>query len=288
MKHNLTSQTKNILGLCVFLVVCSPSILLAQEVSEPVQEEIVVVGIFEESDRVTGSAHRIGQDLLEEFRHDDINRVLNFVPGVYLREEDGFGLRPNIGLRGGSSDRSQKVTLMEDGVLFSPAAYSAPAAYFFPLTQRMIAVEVFKGPSSIEFGPQTIGGAINLVSAPIPQTTEFELGIAAGSDAYRSAQLRTGGKLGEFGVLAEFVHIGSDGFKDLDGGGDTGFEKNELSLKIDRELGPGVLELRLGYADEVSDETYLGLTEDDFRADSVRRYGASALDRMDWEWYGGR
>lgn len=253
-----------------------------------IEEEIVVVGIFEDVDRVTGSAHRVNEDVLEAFRHDDINRVLNFVPGVYIREEDGFGLRPNIGLRGGSSDRSQKVTLMEDGVLFSPAAYSAPAAYFFPLTQRMVGVEVFKGPSSIEFGPQTIGGAINLVSAPIPETTQFEAGVAGGSDSYRSVQVRTGGQMGEFGVLAEFVHIASDGFKSLDGGGNTGFEKNEFSFKIDRDLGPGNLELRVGYADEVSDETYLGLTEDDFRDKPERRYGASALDRMDWDWYGGR
>lgn len=128
----------------------------------------VVGGILGEPDRVTGSAHRVEQETLEQFEYDDIGRVLNFVPGVYVREEDGNGLRPNIGLRGGSADRSQKVTLMEDGVLIAPAPYSAPAAYFFPLTSRMTGVEVFKGPASIQHGPQTIGGAINLISAPIP------------------------------------------------------------------------------------------------------------------------
>lgn len=252
------------------------------------EEEIIVVGMFEEPDRVTGSAHRVEQEVLEAFRHDDVNRVLNFVPGVYSREEDGFGLRPNIGLRGGSSDRSQKVALMEDGVLFSPAPYSAPAAYFFPLTSRMVGVEVFKGPSSIEFGPQTIGGAINLVSAPIPRATAAEAAIGGGSDTYRYAHLRGGTRFNELGVLAEYVHIGSDGFKSLDGGGDTGFEKNEVLLKAARDIGPGTLEMRVGYADEVSDETYLGLTEQDFRADAQRRYLASALDRMEWEWFGGR
>lgn len=251
-------------------------------------DEIVVTGLFEEPDRVTGSAHRIDETTLEAFQYDDINRVLNLVPGVYAREEDGVGLRPNIGLRGGSSDRSQKVTLMEDGVLISPAPYSAPAAYFFPQSTRMIGVEVFKGPSSIQYGPQTIGGAINLVSAPIPNETQAMVELGGGSDGYRHLHARGGTRTDGLGVLAEFVHVGSDGFKTLDGGGDTGFEKNEFLIRTAHEFGPGVLELRLSYADEVSNETYLGLTEADLRNDPLRRYRASALDRMEWEWVSSR
>ncbi len=248
----------------------------------------VTGGILGEPDRVTGSAHRIEEEVLEAFQYDDINRVLNLVPGVYSREEDGYGLRPNIGLRGGSADRSQKVTLMEDRVLIAPAPYSAPAAYFFPLTTRMVGVEVFKGPASIQHGPQTIGGAINLISAPIPRHTEMLAEVAGGSDAYRQLHLRGGTQYAGLGVLGEYVHLGSDGFKQLDGGGDTGFVKNELLFKAAHSVGPGMLELRLGYADEVSNETYLGLTEEDVRADHLRRYRASALDRMEWEWTGGR
>ncbi|MCH2098140.1 MAG: hypothetical protein MK142_07140, partial [Pseudomonadales bacterium] len=51
-----------------------------------VEEEIVVVGMFEDPDRVSGSAHRIEQEVLEAFGFDDVSRILNFVPGVYVRE----------------------------------------------------------------------------------------------------------------------------------------------------------------------------------------------------------
>ena len=108
------------------------------------------------------------EEELEAQNYDDVHRVLKQVPGVYVRDEDGLGLRPNIGLRGANSDRSAKVTLMEDGVLMAPAPYSAPAAYYFPLTTRLTAVEVFKGPASIQYGPQTIGGALNMSDEVYP------------------------------------------------------------------------------------------------------------------------
>ena len=87
---------------------------------------------------------------------------------MYIRDEDGFGLRPNIGLRGGNSDRSAKITLLEDGVPLSPAPYAAPAAYYFPMTMRIVGVEVIKGAAAIRHGPQTIGGAINLRTRRVP------------------------------------------------------------------------------------------------------------------------
>ncbi len=252
---------------------------------------MTIIGEHEALPRISGSAHLVDEKTLTQYAYDDINRILNAVPGVYVREEDGFGLRPNIGMRGGSADRSQKVTLLEDGVLFGPAPYTAPAAYFFPLMARMTGVEVFKGPAAISEGPQTVGGAINFLTAPIPDASAFDLDLAGGTDAYRRAHARAGGQAAGFGLLADAVHVASDGFKELDGGGDTGFEKNEAMLKASHKIGAGLLEMRVDYSDEQSNETYLGITEADFRANPVRRYRASALDhfnsdrnseRIDW------
>jgi Fe(3+) dicitrate transport protein len=251
-------------------------------------ETIDVVGKVVDVSRVGGSAQVVDEEALERFEYDDINRVLKQVPGVYLREEDGFGLRPNIGLRGALSDRSSKVTLMEDGVLLGPAPYSAPAAYYFPLVTRMTAMEVFKGPASIKHGPQTVGGAINLRTRAVPEGLQSELDLAAG--LFRTGKVHGsagwGGK--HVGVLLEGVRLRTDGFKQLDSGGETGFDKSELMLKgylqsDDSQRPFQRLELKVGYSDERSYETYLGLTDADFAANPWRRYAASQRDRMDWQ-----
>ncbi|MDX2014980.1 MAG: TonB-dependent receptor [Myxococcaceae bacterium] len=235
--------------------------------------------------RITGSAVTLTEEDLERRELNDIHRVLGEVPGVYFREEDGLGLRPNIGLRGVNPDRSSKVTLMEDGVLFAPAPYSAPAAYYFPLVTRMVGLEVYKGPAAIRFGPQTIGGAINLRTREVPKENLFKLDVAGGSRFQARVHGVAAVGTEKWGLLAEGAFLRDDGFKVLDRGGNTGFERGEFMLK--GRFSPGdawkqQVEVKATLALEDSRETYLGLSQEDFEANPVRRYATTALDRMQW------
>jgi Fe(3+) dicitrate transport protein len=256
------------------------------------EKQLEVMQIFANQDAIdtaTGSATILNEAALEEFEFDDIHRVLQSVPGVYIREEDGYGLRPNIGLRGATSERSSKIALMEDGVLLSPAPYAAPAAYFFPLVSRMSRVEVFKGPSAILYGPNTVGGALNMVSRGISAENEGEIDLAAGQQDYRKVHGYFSAQKDEFAVLIEGINLHADGFKTLPNGDDSGFAKNEVIAKLryvpkDSEYNQH-LELKLGYADEVSNETYLGTTDADFAIAPYERYAASQNDKLDWEHY---
>jgi Fe(3+) dicitrate transport protein len=246
--------------------------------------DLTVVGGKEAE--TAGSVHSVKKKQLERFKYDDPTAVFLGVPGVYARGEDGYGLRPNIGIRGGNSDRSKKVTLMEDGVLFGPAPYSAPAAYYFPIIGRMRAVRIVKGPSAIIYGPQTIGGAIDLVTEDVPTTPHGMFDLAFGNYGYTKAHARQGLSGDTVGVLVEGINLTSTGFKQLDGGGDTGFVRRELMGKVGWLL-PGNarvqhdLGLKVTYSSEISNETYLGLTDADFRKTPYRRYVSSKLDKMD-------
>ena len=177
---------------------------------------------------------------------------------------------------------------MEDGVLIAPAPYSAPAAYYFPTIARMQAVEILKGSSQVQFGPYTTGGAINMITTEVPDSFGAFLNASYGS--FQSSRLHT--QLGDskkyFGYSVEYLNYNSNGFKRLDNGGDTGFDKNDLVAKFRLNINPEgktkqALELKLQYSDESSDETYLGLSQEDFEADPFRRYASSAEDLMETE-----
>lgn len=259
-----------------------------QDLEEVIISTNVIFGNKYVAKNRTGSAYYISPEELKKFNYTDINRVLRTVPGVNIYEEDGFGLRPNISLRGTSPERSAKISLMEDGVLIAPAPYSAPAAYYFPTIARMEAVEILKGSSQVQYGPFTTGGAINMVSTQIPDTFHGKVFGSYGSFNTSQFQANIGDSRENFGYLVEYLNYNSDGFKNLLNNSNTGFDKNDVVAKFrvnsnrDATI-QNALDLKFQYSDEVSNETYLGLTETDFDTNPFDRYAASQKDEMNAE-----
>ncbi len=266
------------------------------EVIGPVRslEEFQIVGSKEAIFTLPGSGAYLSRDDIGNLQLDDINKILRKIPGVYLREEDGFGLFPNISLRGVSTVRNDKLTVMEDGVLTAPATYSAPAAYYSPTAGRMAGVEVLKGSSQIKYGPHTTGGAINYISTKIPDKETGLLKLNYGSNNDRRIHGYVGQKfdtsVGQVGFLGEIFHRKTDGFKTIDGAGDyhgsdeTGFTRTDYTFKASWEPDTNnynYFEVKLSYMDLHADEGYLGLATDDLEANPYRRYAASRNDRID-------
>lgn len=236
----------------------------------------------------TGASYFLSSEDLEQFGYADINRALRAVPGVNFYEEDGYGLRPNISLRGTSPQRSSKITLMEDGVLITPAPYSSPAAYYFPSVLRMQAIEILKGSSQVQHGPFTTGGAINLVSTAIPN--DFSAKLRSNYGSFNTMQFHTtvGQSFENIGYMLEYLNFNSDGFKRLRNNDNTGFDisdimgKLKFSTNADAKISQS-LEVKYHFYDEKSNETYLGLSEEDFNTNPFSRYASSQEDVMNAE-----
>ncbi len=262
-----------------------------------VLDKVMVIGNPANIKKMPGSAQVVTKEDIRQQNYDDINRVLRKVPGVYVREEDGFGLFPSISLRGVDTTRNSKITIMEDGVMMAPAPYSAPAAYYSPTTGRMSGLEVLKGSSQIKYGPHTTGGVINYLSTSIPTKEKAYLKSTFGSFNEQRTHAYAGntfdaGTAGQFGVLLEGYRRQNNGFKRIDetadfrNGDDTGFDKTDAMVKLSWEPDSAMyqrFEFKYGTSELDANETYLGLSQADFDADPTRRYAASRFDNIKTE-----
>jgi Fe(3+) dicitrate transport protein len=292
----------NKIGLAGLLMLGSVSAAFAdnKEVltsSEVLMQEISIIGSKFNIKNIAGSAAYLDVQDIREHNISDINRLLRRVPGVTLRQEDGFGLFPNISLRGVDPGRNNKITVMEDGVLTSPAPYSAPSAYYSPTTARMSGVEVLKGSSQVKYGPHTTGGAINFLSTPVPTTEKYYTKSSFGTfnevrnHSYfgKTNQIDSG----KFGYLIEYYQRGNTGFKVTDTNpasvndeheANTGFDKQEPMIKMFWEPKSDMyqrFEFKMGYTNLDANETYAGLTTTDFNHSPNRRYVGTRFDEIE-------
>ena len=285
------------LALCAGTMVLG-GVALGQDAMENLDllEPLTVIGSSEAVWELVGSAAYLDAEEFRERGYTDIGKILAPVPGVYVRQEDGYGNFPNISMRGADGTRTEKVTVMEDGILTAPAPYAAPAAYYFPKAGRMSGIEVLKGSSQVRFGPQTTGGILNFLSTPVPGVDQpgFYSRLEGGSDGRLYNHTWYGNTFetdnGRWGYLLEFHGETLDGYRDYFGpiGRDSGFRYFEPMLKMFWEIDGPVdqrIELKLGATDFESDEGYLGLTETDARFNPDTRYASTVFDNMDSEQY---
>ena len=206
--------------------------------------------------KTPGSAFVIESTVIEESRVFNVNEALRKVPGVHVREEEGVGLRPNIGIRGMNPTRSTKVLLLEDGLPLSYAPYGDNASYYHPPIDRYDSIEVSKGSQVIRFGPQTAGGVINYIT-PMPQK-EFGgiAGFSMGTRGYMNSHLMMTGN----GLIADIYRKESDGSRE-----NMHSQLDDLNFKFARQLNDDhKLVLRATHFREYSQLTYSGLTQKEY------------------------
>lgn len=236
--------------------------------------------------KVVGSGALVNFAKIQKLNQPDINKVIQTIPGINVRDEEGFGLRPNIGLRGTPVNRSAKITLMEDGILMAPAPYSDPSAYYFPTFARMEQLEVLKGSSQVKHGPYTIGGAINLISTSIPDAFKGFAQLSYGSFGTNQQRIWIGNSQKNIDYVFEVNRLASNGFKELPSGANTGFDRRDIMGKVrwHTDINAPInqsLTLKFLTMSEEGNETYLGLTFNDFLTNSNRRYAATQKDLLD-------
>jgi Fe(3+) dicitrate transport protein len=227
--------------------------------------EILVLGSRARLESTTGAGALLDAQTLERSRVLTVNEALRKIPGVVARDEEGLGLRPNIGVRGLNPTRSTKVLLLEDGLPLAFAPYGDNASYFHPPIERFERVELLKGSSQIAFGPQTIGGVINYLTRRTPESFEGALNLRGGNRGLRDAQLRVGDRIDATGTGWQLnaTHKASEGARD-----NIDLKFDDVALRLEQPLGESrTLAVRASLFQEDSQVPYSGLTLAEWQSD---------------------
>lgn len=221
-----------------------------------------IIGDTESQRRIPGSVDLLDRRTLETSRVFTFTEALRKIPGINVRDEEGFGLRPNIGIRGLNPTRSTKVLLLEDGIPLTYAPYGDNASYYHPPVDRFDSIEVLKGSGQILYGPTTVGGVVNYITPNPPADRTGSLTLVGGSRDYFNGRASYGGTFGRTGLLFDFVRKQGEGARENLRTGLNDFNFKSVTTVGGRQA----LTTRFNYYGERSQISYSGLTEAEFAA----------------------
>ncbi|CAN4270402.1 FecA Outer membrane receptor for Fe3+-dicitrate [Methylophilaceae bacterium] len=252
---NLSLKKITIAMHALFLVSFS---VMADEINLP---RINVIGGDEQAiSKLPGSVAVIEKEALALKQPLSTQDALKAVPGIVIREEEGYGFIPNIGMRGLNPNRSQKLLVLEDGVPVAPGLFLANESYYSPRIERMQSIEVLKGAAGLRYGPTTIGGVINYKTKD-PQEG-IKITAKTGSHGYGLLGIDAGGISESADTIAGISAITSRG----DGFRHNGFDMNDIVLKGGRQLNDNQwLSAKFTHYDNEVNTSYVGLRTNEFR-----------------------
>ena len=232
-------------------------------------------------ERTPGAVDIIDNKTLESSRVLSSSEALRKVSGLNVRDEEGFGLRPNIGIRGLNPTRSTKVLLLEDGIPLTYAPYGDNASYYHPPVDRFESIEIVKGSGQILYGPTTVGGVVNYITPAPPINASGFLTLMGGNRDYFNGHINYGGTWKGTGLVFDYTRKQGELARQ-----DQRSGLNDLNFKSVSAFGmKHALILKGNYYGERSNITYSGLTEAEYRANP--RQSIFRNDFFDGDRFGG-
>ncbi len=147
--------------------------------------------------------------------NNTMRQVLAKVPGIHVWESDPSGIQIGIATRGLSPNRSWEFNVRQNGYDIAADPFGYPEAYFNPPLQSVQRIEIVRGQSALQYGPQ-FGGMVNYIlrnGSEINKPFELETHQTVGSNNLRNSFTAIGGKNEKFNYYTFFDQRAGDGWR---------------------------------------------------------------------------
>lgn len=148
------------------------------------------------------------------FTTNNTREIFARIPGVTIWENEGSGIQINVGVRGLSPNRSWELNTRQNGYDISSDVFGYPEAYYNPPLEAVETIELVRGGSSLQFGPQ-FGGMLNYVlKRETKKKFSYETQNTVGSYGLMSSYNAIGGNFKKFSYYVYNHSRSADGWRE--------------------------------------------------------------------------
>jgi vitamin B12 transporter len=166
------------------------------------RSDIIVVasGVRQAPERTGQAVTQLDHTLIESRQSTSIADLLSTTPGITVSRNGGPGQTTAVRIRG--AEDSQTLVLIDGVRVNDPASPGGAFDFGNLLTGNVDRIEVLRGPNSVPWGSQAIGGVVNIVTAPVNGANlRAEYG-------YRNSKQLVGQAGGAFGIITASLGAG--------------------------------------------------------------------------------
>ncbi|MCS3902864.1 Fe(3+) dicitrate transport protein [Methylohalomonas lacus] len=206
------------LGLAIAAVISAP--VYGQSTTDETIRNLPSIDVQEilpsEVRFAPGAASILTDEEIDTYRPYTLHDALDFVPGVRTIDDDVYGRRSGIGIRGAPSRRSRKTLLMEDGTPINASTYLDPSAHYTPPMERLERVDVLKGNGMILHGPLNNHGIINFRNKQPTLEPETTIEVGVGNQNANKRHVMHTRTEGDVGMVFAYTGFNGDGSFDVE------------------------------------------------------------------------
>lgn len=165
----------------------------------------------EKIDQVPARISMIEPQILEQSPIAELPHLLMQDAAINMVQSGGFGQQASIFIRGTNSEHA---LILRDGARLNTASTGAASLAFLDTTD-IKQIEILKGPASVLYGTDAIGGVIQIISKTPEKTGAFVTGEIGEQATYKTV---VGADLNEDGIYAQIrgQRLETDGSKVTD------------------------------------------------------------------------
>ncbi len=178
-------QPTRLVGAIAIAMGCSP-VIFAEDTTTTTQLDPIVVTASKSAEKASEVPARISvidEKTIEQNPLLNVSDIIQRDPSIYVKQSGGLGQISEISLRG---TKSVHTLVLKDGARLNSQNELGPLYPAFLDTTDVQQIEILKGPASVQYGSDAIGGVVQLISKK-PEKTGAELtGIYGENNTYKT------------------------------------------------------------------------------------------------------